>query len=1591
MSNSPPTADGDNGLKSKQPVPDKNAGEVAQENTKPEEPEQGENNGKKETSMERSAKTDNEAHENQENNSSEKNSSDSFQIDSYKIQDIFCQTANTTNPEYLVSLEGSSIIRTVKVGEDVFHSSKDYQKKLKEFKNSTSPGIIVSNLTSELIEPMSSPISVPCLYMDRIITHRYAYSPNTYLIEPIDEDDEEEFLKDQNEKKEKTVIYFVKWNGMDEESASWETEDTIAGKAPSLFCAANAYDFPRIIENYWRKTKIIDEESDYKKFPETLEPHDLLHDIKLSDAQLEIFNFLVKTISANKTPVVRIPQGIGKTVAITSFLNTAVFKLNENHPTLLICDDTYTWVETLRFASNLYWCEYPEYKGARSIISREEFQGKIGAKFDIIVMTHELLQRAMNAVNKVKWGFIIFDQTNDQFKVPVWVTRLPGHKIYLYDQQNDDYSQIHSSYEVATITGQEYKAYEELIMVPDLNAGLIYDYLYNHLKNYNLELYDNFQVQVFFLQCAYSHQFLVPELKDIIIGRKAKELGSAPTQEDILELSGECSAKFQEVLKITMECTSSKTVCGVIANGFAVLRLLKEFLVHKGVPATLLSSPIPGESFDKTFECGALLMTRNINSSVIENLDISTLVFYDIDEDFQTDLHIQEYLGRCSQVAVKRLITAESAETAIYGHVLNTDEFYAQGMEKEEAEELVRYSIATTSPWSRSKDQKTQTLDVVYPDMITQLYKEFNQIPISSLETSKEFWHHIYSKNDEVPANGDITLNSVRKLVDDVCKFGVFDIKKIAEDMKLSEEVTKSRILMSFSSMLAETNTYDVIYIACYIAKELSAKQVPVTAEEWTELYSQTYEDNNDAKIIQQILSESKVYKSFAKTCQFANDRIAVEAYSQLTEELYPRRYWTDKSDLPTKEQLKEVLKQSSSFWHVRYDDLRREMMVDVNSFATHYKDEKIKDESLALKFCVDIFKWNPKSPEWDENEVLQVIAMLSEYGIPTNKGNDDGEEVLALCNLIRKTPEESVKFCRLMQEEIMKFSLHDVSIVLPNQMTNTEDVIEIVGQNIANQKPNIIAMHAIRNYLAMTEQQRKDNFSGILPDGWTVETDYLLFSFCCQFGMEAANNLPDVDIGETREGIDVFGNYEKLFKATENNSAIVEKRITAIAQSVSPRVSHSSFSDEEPQIPKTTRCGRTAKVTSPPEPTTTNPKAARIKEEIVMKVPEKPPPSVIMVPPEVRLRNHEMSNEEFLQSVREMRIASQNLMNALTEELLPPDFVLQILRENKLSSPNITSLLQMGKLQPNIVYQLLVEHQITNEILNETLTWVLNNKYFTDDVVRNILAIYRYNKQTISQAISNRGMVISDQKQTPPPPPATAPQNPPQIKPPIQYSVIYQQPVVQQMPLQVQQQIQMQQMMLNQNNNKKSKGKAAQPAQPTPQQQQQQAQQPPQMNPALTQQMYYMQYAYAQQQAAVAQQQQAAAQAAAAAQAQQNQAQQNQNKKNQPPPPPLPQPAAALPVRHKRGPKSAAEKAAEKQAQEAAQAAQAAASAGSQGIAVPLKMNAQPSVVPFIPVPLKSDNKSDDTRRGQKIIESTVLDTLFNKLDKIDKDHNKK
>jgi hypothetical protein len=178
----------------------------------------------------------------------------------------------------------------------------------------------------------------------------------------------------------------------------------------------------------------------------------------------------------------------------------------------------------------------------------------------------------------------------------------------------------------------------------------------------------------------------------------------------------------------------------VIADHFAMLRIVQKVFRNMGIPYGLLESPIETERIGQV-TTGLVLMTREIASPLLHVLPCDSIYFLDIGVGTEMDHHLVRLLSRERSIPVYRFLVFDSVELPLYNHCLRNPRFSYLDLGIRDSERFLRIAVTTTQP-NRMTDLPTETplIDTVDFDLTPFL----DPIENSALHAD-DFWETAFS------------------------------------------------------------------------------------------------------------------------------------------------------------------------------------------------------------------------------------------------------------------------------------------------------------------------------------------------------------------------------------------------------------------------------------------------------------------------------------------------------------------------------------------------------------------------------------------------------------------------------------------------------------------------------------------------------------------------------------------------------------------------------------------------------------------------------------------------------------------------------
>jgi len=1026
----------------------------------------------------------------------EENTANTSQKGTIPIDEVLCYTNSSNNNSYLVRYLDGSCIRSQILSEKELLSDKDGSKLLKNFKSDIKKGICVSNIAPFLKESVIAQVDYNCFFVDRIITHKSennialfdskiltknkfypslpldtlppiehtkkyinCYGANAdFFSSFIDSDGNFNIIGETNDSTsdyfvggEDSAFFLVKWKGMKESDATWEQISSINGRIGSPFCAANKKEFDIIRMKYWKRT-LKDTNKDVSKFQDISEPSGLLHCIVLTEAQIGIFKHISKCIVEQASAVVLTSDRTGRIIPVVAYLEVSRKKFNRNKPILVISNDSSipSWINTIRLISTMYWITFDDEKLSRTIVMEKEFEK---GQFDILVINVDTFNELYSSVlSKVLWDVIVYDQKNEVFGLK---SAFKGsHNIVLFDYSNKEIVTPFKKVLFHTSNSPVFIP-ENIITLPFLSNSVLKQHILQIIESNSKsqQLTKQWKSLLAEIVLMYIHPFLLPSFYKKTTDNEKKNLKKHNlSEQEHNELIGAESSKIQKLIELISH--NEKTV--IVADGFAILRIIRCYLEQYGFSTVFLNSPMPSEEFDHFHDWDVLLMTRDYFSPDLDNVCVSQIIFFDTGQNYIIDCNIKELFASRGPVRVVRLLHKSSSEIAMHFYNCYHGLFDVFELSDSDSEFFVRLTYMLII--EGRDNSMTNIISLSKYGQIRHLYNEHYLFPFQSIGPIPGFWESILnnseSSNDLCHINK--SLESIMKCFDDI----------ITGDSFLKSMESKDSDSIVYASAIAHCLMLDsdpikngkiiLFYVVKHIlgmSNDDSEKtfRIPIEYKNW--------------------MIDSKAKEIFRDLIDKAHSAIIDHLYSIIDSKGVPSRYCGGGKD---------CLFISKSY--------------DVYCAIAH------RDSRIPKLYYDSLMDPNVIKPFWTPDEVNRLLKVLGEFGCPFKSiiHQYDYHELMGLACLFQKTPNMIMEFSTMIISKSSTVSFGE-PLVLPSEYTKSSEIMissETSGLAIASIK----AMHIAR-MITLKPSNYVFKKNSEIPESWTFFQDLELCKMACKYG----------------------------------------------------------------------------------------------------------------------------------------------------------------------------------------------------------------------------------------------------------------------------------------------------------------------------------------------------------------------------------------------------------------------------------------------------------------------------------------------------------
>ena len=969
----------------------------------------------------------------------------------------------------------------------------------------------------------------------------------------IDSEEDDQQIEQQRPKQ---ILYYVKWRGLGENLASWETPECLQGSSDEkeLFKIGNLDEIPHLIDIYWQNTLEKKRITTIPLSTFNMDQFPLMdRNIPLSDSQKQIVNQLIQYRIDNKPEINLQNSGTGRIGAIVSFLQ--IMKRNFNHrcKTVIISDKDKIekWKTALEMLTSLYFAEYSFDVGSRSIVRQWEVlttnQDK-SPKLDVLIMEYDTYLKEYETLQQVKWNYVIVDSLTPP---RVDISRFPSISF----NSEGGVFRIFIGNRINAVPDFTYK--EEVLFVHNDIAQVLRDRLAKQLKMKNTRstvLTNPYPLYAEMVYC-HNHPFLISTMDNLITTRyKARLNIQHLSMNQRLDLFASSSGKISKLISLIQHNPRSV----VVFENISMIRLVQTYLFQLHIPEFVINSPLKQEQYPQNPN-GIILMTRDCTSPALIPLVVDQVIFYDIGRYQDSDISLVRFFKRNNpNLTVLRLITSSSLETVLYSRYILEEAF--DYFNPDCAADYLRVEAFTTTPGFDLADythqrtqQATQPTDEITPqqmqlnqtkvDPITEMVctfpgddklAEMTQPLFEECAMDPDFWDKVFahSRFSHIKAIEWKKSEGI-KLVEFLCENGFDNFATIAKELGKTEDDVYIFCRAVLVRILADLNRFEL------------ANNNLVHAILWFEFNNGGFDQYEDIfDLWQQIATDEPTLsislftkKPFLNRISVAKDTILplitrqwiIQTYLHIRKHPYlPNRFIGITHSYQESSQilfslLNSYLSNGQSLLKIQPDFPLFKSM-DAKSFEKFFNHiiEVIHRDILALAFhsisdgtyqqfsndkymkpfILSCLK-GPFSDSWSDTDIQKLIQVAMEYYIPTKRtptGDiEDFSEFQALTNITSKSTEQLKVFFKNMEAELLKSKSSDSTIILQRSF-------------MSEKKPFIFPKGSgekYRHVMMMLSHIRaiaKDGISTFiqsisLPPQWDSSCDYALITGTIQFG----------------------------------------------------------------------------------------------------------------------------------------------------------------------------------------------------------------------------------------------------------------------------------------------------------------------------------------------------------------------------------------------------------------------------------------------------------------------------------------------------------
>ena len=973
----------------------------------------------------------------------------------------------------------------------------------------------------------------------------------------------------------KNVEYKIKWRNLPTSKSSWESEISLFSNK-LIFCPLNLDEFNHLKSIYWKKINSRNSSDndinicDIHPFKD-LPP--LYRNIQITEIQKKIINTLFEYKSAENSFQLHTEIGSGRVFAVVSFLHLLYSHYKYSNPTIIIVEEEYStiWKTALVVASELYWIELSGNATDRVALKNQMTTNNLD--FHVLITTLEIFYKEIDFLVQFNWGngFIDCFHSNSAIEQTLPVVGLLSVVLRNIVQNIDDspennqyFSNFSTIVTIDSIMNPDFEFEEQIILTPNLMANFTDDFLKSFFKNRVNRSFNctRSPILVKELQYALLSPTLVPEINHQLLSEYKRNhhlnFDHFTNTQQIDFLFSYCS-KIKELNELTPNSlfesndSSEKVVTLVVANELSILRCLKKIFTIRKIPVGIISTNKFNEKIDENFNCGIILMSRNITSQILDQYKISQIIFYDMSPSYKIDIDFVQFVLRNKsnielEIPIYRLLTSHSIEIEIFVKTVKEDYYDFKNLTAKDAEILIRSAVLTSSHQLRENLEKSKVqfnakinraqLPALLKSCLNQVMNDgfWNKIYLTSVVENRRFRNYVQLKS----------------LLDRILKYGLGKWAKIAKEMLQTEDEIKKHARLVFISMLSHlspnelskfklfilifwfefNDTFqDTIFEDPYFWVKQAQQEPLLNASFFTNKAFQNEISPANAHVKLPIIEKNWIVRAFLLIKDFDDSKplskqklfLPLRFFSLGKDPIYAPKsvfkllqgFTKNSNDWGTLEKKLAFIKNTTiSNVNIVFEDVYKAILSDLFSFVLHkmYLDSnnEINPKYIFLQPMIQLFQSIPNYNSWTKEEMDTVLKVLINYYIPYKRPFlYDWYEFHSLTRFFSKNTFSIKQFATFLINKIYNFNGNE-NLIIPSNITMGNELV--IPPRLAKVlKSRIITLSCLR-FLACSKISLFHP-QVLMPRKWSLQEDIALLQGACQFGYEHINELAKINI----------------------------------------------------------------------------------------------------------------------------------------------------------------------------------------------------------------------------------------------------------------------------------------------------------------------------------------------------------------------------------------------------------------------------------------------------------------------------------------------